>query len=323
VLAGIDTTRLRVFREVARQGSFTAAALALQVSQPAVSQHIARLEQELGCALLERSSRRVRLTPAGEAFLRRVDTLLTELAEASRELAALAGSEVGLLRVAVFPSAAATFVPSALGCLRAKFGRLNFRLIEVDPPQALPLLLAGDVDLAVCYDYPTVGAQPDPRLRMTALAADRMAVAVPAESSWALEGAPIALEALAGQQWIAPGPSLCRTALDEACRRAGFRADVVSETNDYQAMHGLVEAGIGIAVVPRITAPFIRGRAVRLLPLTGTRLVRRVDVAVRSGGAQTPAMEFMQATLAETLSELLAATPLGVGSEAAQTIGAW
>ena len=321
MLASIDTTRLRVFREVARQGSFTAAALALQVSQPAVSQHIARLEQELGCTLLERSSRRVRPTPAGEVFLRHVESLLTGLAEARKELAALAGSDSGLLRMAVFPSAAATFVPAAVGLLRAKFPRMNFRLIEVDPPQALPSLIAGDVDLAVCYDYPTVGGPADPRLRMTALAMDRMAVAVPAESRLARDGAPIALEALAEEQWIAPGPSLCRTALDGACRRAGFRADVVSETNDYQAMLGLVEAEIGIAVVPRIAAPFARSRAVQLLPLTGTRLARRVDVADRAGGVQTPAMEFMQATLAETLSELLAAAPLGVDSGAPQGLG--
>ncbi|HET9171190.1 MAG TPA: LysR substrate-binding domain-containing protein [Actinospica sp.] len=313
MLAGIDTTRLRVFREVARQGSFTAAALALQVSQPAVSQHVARLEQELGCTLLERSSRRVRPTPAGEAFLRRVETLLTELSEASRELAVLANSDRGLLRLAVFPSAAATFVPAAVGVLRVKYPQVTFRLIDADPPQALPLLLAGDVDLAVCYDYPTVAAQPDPRLCTTALAVDRMAVAVPAESPRALDGSPVELSTLAAEPWIVPGPSQCRSALDEACRRAGFRPDIVSETNDYQAMLGLVEAGIGLAVVPRIAAAF--ARAVRLLPLTGTRLTRVVGVAARAGGARTPAMEFMQATLAETLSELLAAASFGTAGE--------
>lgn len=316
MLAGIDTTRLRVFREVARQGSFTAAAIALQVSQPAVSQHIARLEQELGCALLERSSRGVRPTPVGEAFLRHVELLLTGLAEASKELAALANSESGLLRMAVFPSAVATFVPRAVGALRAKYPRTSVRLIEADPPKALPQVLAGDVDLAVCYDYPSVSAPPDPRLQMTALAVDRMAVAVPAESARAFDAEPVALADLAHEQWIAPGPSQCRTALDEACRRAGFRPDTVSETNDYQAMLGLVEAGAGIAVVPRITAFLARNRAVRLLPLTGTRLARHVTIADRTGGARTPAMDFIHAALAEKLSELLAAAPIAAGSSA-------
>jgi DNA-binding transcriptional LysR family regulator len=317
-LAGIDTTRLRVFREVARQGSFTAAALALQVSQPAVSQHIARLEQELGCALLERSSRRVRPTPAGEAFLRHVDSLLTGLAEASKELAALANSDSGLLRIAVFPSAAATFVPAAVGVLRAKYPRVTVRMVEADPPQALPMLLAGDADLAVCYDYPTVAALPDPRLRLTTLGEDRMAAAVHEQSHWALDGGPIALAALAEEQWIAPGASQCRTALDEACRRAGFRPDVISETNDYQSMLGQVEAGVGIAVVPRMVAPLGRDRAVRLLPLAGTRLARRVHLADRTAGAQTPAMAFVRGMLADTLAELLAGTPPAVADGASE-----
>lgn len=300
----MDTTRLRAFREVVRQGSFTAAAAELQISQPAVSQHIARLEQELGCALLERSSRRVRPTPAGQAFLRHVESLLTEFAEARRELAALARSDSGLLRVAVFPSAAATFVPAAIGALRSQYPKVGVRMIEADPPQALPHLLSGDIDLAVCYTYPSVGPVPDPRERITPLAVDRMAVAVPDTLAWLGPG-PVPLADLAGEQWIVPGPSLCRTALDEACRRAGFSPDVVSETNDYQAMIGLVAAGVGIAVVPRLAAAFTRDRAVRLLPLTGTRLERPMNVIDRAGGARTPAMECLQQILARELEKVL------------------
>ncbi len=89
MLAGIETTRLRVFREVAERGSFTAAATVLNISQPAVSQHVAKLEQETGFALLERSTRRVRLTSAGEVFLARARALLCQLDEARRELAAM------------------------------------------------------------------------------------------------------------------------------------------------------------------------------------------------------------------------------------------
>ena len=305
MVGGMDTTRLRVFREVARHGSFTAAAGALQISQPAVSQHVARLEEEFGCALLERSSRRVRPTPAGDVFLRYVETLLTGLAETRRELAALSRSDSGPLRIAVFPSAAATFVPAAIGALRERFPKVSVLMTEADPPQALPRLLSGDVDLALCYDYPSVAAPPDPRLRAVSRAVDRMAVAVPVGGVAARRG-PVPLAELAGEQWIVPGPSVCRTALDEACRRAGFSPAVVSETNDYQAMIGLVAAGVGIAVVPRLAAGFAEGRPVRLLPLSGTRLARRVDVVDRAGGARTPAMECLQAILAAELEKVLA-----------------
>lgn len=313
----MDTTRLRAFREVARQGSFTAAATALQISQPAVSQHITRLEQEFGCVLLERSSRRVRLTSAGEVFLRYVETLLTGLAETRRELAALACSDSGPLRVAVFPSAVATFVPAAVGALRERFPKVSVLMTELDPPQALPRLLAGDVDLAVCYDYPSVATLPDPRLRIASLAVDRMAVAVPADAVETRRG-PVPLADLAAEQWIAPGPSLCRTALNEACRRAGFSPDVVSETNNYQAMIGLVAAGVGVAVVPRLVAGLVADRPVRLLPLSGTRLARRVDIVDRAGGARTPAMECLQKILASELVKVLDAATPSAGSRQSQ-----
>ncbi|MEV5957765.1 LysR family transcriptional regulator [Streptomyces sp. NPDC051987] len=292
----MDTTRLRTFREVARQGSFTAAADALHVSQPAVSQHVAKLEEELGCRLLERSSRRVRPTPAGEVFLRHVESLLAGLDDARRELAALARSDCGQLRLTVFPSAAATFVPSAIGVFRAAYPNVRITLTEADPPVAVARLLAGDTDVAVVYDYPIVGAPIDPRVDQTLVATDAMAVAVRADSAFAVQGS-VPLAALSGQQWIAPGPSLCRDALNEACRRAGFGPDVVSETNDYQAMLGLVGAGVGVAVVPQLVSAMAQSRSVALVPLAATRLRRVVSVACHSRFALTPAMEFMRSVL--------------------------
>ncbi|WP_369222615.1 LysR family transcriptional regulator [Streptomyces sp. R39] len=181
----MDTTRLRVFREVTRQGSFTAAADVLHISQPAVSQHVAKLEQELGCRLLERSSRRVRPTLAGEVFLRHVESLLAGLDDARRELAALTRSDCGQLRLTAFPSAVATFVPSAMGAFRAAFPKVRTALTEADPPIALARLLAGDTDLAVVYDYPLVGAPVDPRFDQSLIVADSMAVAVRADSAFA------------------------------------------------------------------------------------------------------------------------------------------
>jgi DNA-binding transcriptional LysR family regulator len=86
----LDVARLRVFREVAARGSFTAAANALYLSQPAVSHHVARLEEELGVQLLVRQPRSLSVTPAGEQVLRHADAVLDRLDEAERELGALA-----------------------------------------------------------------------------------------------------------------------------------------------------------------------------------------------------------------------------------------
>jgi DNA-binding transcriptional LysR family regulator len=302
MLATIDTARFQAFLAVAECGSFTAAAAALNITQPAVSQHVAKLEREVGATLVERSARRVALTPAGEVLLRHARRLLTGLDDARRELAAVARSDTGRLRVAVFPSAAATFVPMVIARLLAAFPKVNVAMSELDPPAAVPRVLGGDADLAVVYDYPLISAPPDPRLGCLRIGSDRMAVAVPADSVLASRPE-IELADLAVHAWIAPGPSMCRDAIGEACRRAGFAPEVVSETNDYQAMLRMVGAGIGVAVVPRLVSSMAPGESLVLRPLVRTRLERVVSVVYRAQAALTPAMELMNALMVEAAQE--------------------
>ncbi|MBS2966526.1 LysR family transcriptional regulator [Actinocrinis puniceicyclus] len=302
MLATIDTARFQAFLAVAEHGSFTAAAAALHISQPAVSQHVAKLEREVGAVLLERSARRVVLTPAGEVLLHHARRLLTGLDDARRELAAVARADSGRLRLAVFPSAAATFVPAALARLLAAFPKVNVAMSELDPPLALPRLLGGDADMAVVYDYPIISGPPDPRLVREQLALDPMAVAVPAGT--VLASRPEITPAdLATHSWIAPGPSQCRDALDEACRRAAIAPRVVSETNDYQAMLRMVGAGIGIAVVPRMVAALAPAGTVVLRPLARTRLQRAVALVYRAQVALTPAMDLVRTLMAQAVQD--------------------
>lgn len=307
MLATIDTARFQAFLAVAEHGSFTAAAAALNITQPAVSQHVAKLEREVGATLLERSARRVALTPAGEVLLRHARRLLTGLDDARRELAAVARSDTGRLRVAVFPSAAATFMPIVVGRLLAAFPKVSVAMSELDPPLAVPRVLGGDAELAVVYDYPLVSGPPDPRLARVRVGVDPMAVAVPTDSVLAARPE-IALADLAMHAWVAPGPSMCRDALGEACRGAGFAPDIVTETNDYQAMLRMVGAGVGIAVVPRLVASIAPVGSVVLRPLTGTRLRRVVEVVYRAQAAVTPAMELMNSLIEQSAQE--AAEPL-------------
>lgn len=302
MIPGVDTTPLKVFREVVDRGSFTGAAALLHISQPAVSQHVARLERELGLKLLERSSRFVRLTPAGEVFMRHVDSLFAGLDEARRELGALALSATGRIRLIVFPSAAATFVPTAIGAFRQVFPGVSVTMSEADPPLAVPRLLSGDADFVLAYDYPLMPRPEDPRLRVEVLGSESMAVALRMDtqafpSSASEAGSEVALKALAGRDWIVPGPSQCREALVLACRRAGFTPRVVSETNDYLGMLGQVAAGVGIAVVPGVAQMFPVNPAVRLTPLTGTRLQRNVVALHRKGVDLLPAWAQLQTML--------------------------
>src|ERR1035441_10256093 len=107
----LELTRLKVFREVASLGSFTKAADVLGYAQPSISHHIAQLERELGAQLFERQPRRVQLTPAGEVFLRHAQSVLIRLADAEREVAETVQAGGRRLRLAAFPTAAATLMP--------------------------------------------------------------------------------------------------------------------------------------------------------------------------------------------------------------------
>jgi DNA-binding transcriptional LysR family regulator len=303
MIGDLDVTRLRIFREVAARGSFTAAAAALNISQPAVSQQIMKLEQEVGVSLLDRSNRGLRPTHPGQVLLAGADRILAELAQTGRDLAAAIAPNAGELRMAAFPSAAATIVPPVIAAFRLAMPDVRVRLSEADPPVSLPQLRAGDHDIALAYGYPCLASTDDPLLHTEILVEDAMAVAVPAGHPLA-SADQIPLETLRTERWIAPHHCVCRDALTLSCRIAGFTPSVVSETNDYMAMLGLVAAGVGVAVVPRLVAAIAIHPAARLRPLTGTALHRTITAVTRVSGYRPTAVATMQDLLRTTLDGL-------------------
>ena len=149
----LDVTRLRVLVAVARCGSVTAAARALNYAQPSVSHHLARLEAETGIKLMQRAGRGIRLTDAGRLLAERAAEVIGRLDAAENELAAYTGLRAGRLRLAAFPSALGTIVPAAAAMLRGREPRVDLRLTEAEPPEALRMLRAGYVDVALVFRY--------------------------------------------------------------------------------------------------------------------------------------------------------------------------
>ena len=135
------------------------AARELGWTQPAVSQHLRALERSAGCALLLRGAGGVELTEPGRMLLARADALAVQLHMAEEELADLTALRRGRVRLAAYPSAAATLVPRAMAGLRARHPDIDVELTEAEPPEALALLLAGDADLALVFSLrrPTAG----------------------------------------------------------------------------------------------------------------------------------------------------------------------
>src|SRR3954449_4972634 len=139
----LDVRRMRVLREVAVRGSFSAAADALAYTQSAVSQQIAALEREAGSTLVERNARGVRLTDAGRALVEHADGILARLAAAEEELEAIAGVRGGRLRLASFPTAGATLVPLAIAEFSKQHPGVELSLVEAEVEESIPRLKAG------------------------------------------------------------------------------------------------------------------------------------------------------------------------------------
>ena len=281
----LDVTRLRVLAAVARYGSVTAAARALNYAQPSVSHHLARLEAETGAKLLQRAGRGVRLTDAGRLLAERAAEILGRLDAAENELAAHVGLREGRVRLAAFPSALGTIVPAAAACLEAKSPGMDLMLTEAEPPEALRMLRAGYVDVALVFRHYQETADAglpsaeDEGARGTLLldepvhlitAAARQPASITAAEPAAAQPASADLTAFAGHRWIA-GCERCRDYLLRQCALAGFTPKIAFTTDDYIAVQALVAAGLGVATLPELALRSARHPGVCAVPISGAR----------------------------------------------------
>ena len=179
----LDVRRMKVLREVATQGSFSAAAEALNFTQSAISQHVAALERETGARLVERGARGIRLTDAGRALVAHTEAILCRIDAAEDELAAIAGLRGGRLRLACFQSAGATLVPQAVAVFHSRHPQVELGMVHAEPEEAYGLLRTGEIDLALVYDHDSVPAPVQPEVELTPLVEDSYDVILPAAPS--------------------------------------------------------------------------------------------------------------------------------------------
>jgi DNA-binding transcriptional LysR family regulator len=290
----LDARRVLLFRDVVRAGSISAAARARGWTQPAVSQHLGRLERDAGTPLLLRGPSGVSPTEAGAALLERADAIAAELRAADEQLAALTELRGGRVRLVAFPSAAATLVPDAFAALARRHPDVTVGLEEAEPPEAIAAVLAGDADLALVfgYDGPPAGRG---RLAWRRLDDEAVGLVLP-------EGqpAPAGLAALADAEWIG-GCLRCRGHLVACCERAGFTPRLRHTTDDYVVVQHLVARGLGVAVLPASALAAYRHPRVDVVPLA--ELGRRhVGLVHRAGADQVPATAALVAELVRSVA---------------------
>ena len=248
----LNLGRLQVLVEVISRGSFSAAAQALSYTQSAVSQSIARLETETGATLVVRDRRGIRPTAAGATLVAHAEAIFAQVQAAEAELEAVLGVRAGRLRVASFPSAGATLVPLAVARFRDAHPDVALTLAEGEPEQIGPRLRAGEFDLALLFEFPGVRERPGGGLRSTTLLEDPMLVALPAEHPLVSKPA-ISLADLGDQHWVqTSADSPCARHVVRSCLAAGFEPYVAFESDDYDVVQGLVAAGVGVALIPRL-----------------------------------------------------------------------
>lgn len=298
----LDVGRLATLRQVKLRGTMAAAAKALFVTPPAVSQQLHELEKEVGVVLLEHVGRGVRLTEAAERLVERTEVVLAELDAAEAELQGLAAPPAGVVTVGAFPTGASTFLVDAVCDMAGRFPLVRVVMVEGNPTESLLSLRLGEVDMVLGYQYPRVPIAADKRIERREILVDPLVVLVPVGLFPA--GSEIELDELSGRVWaMAPADVSYGMGVRRACQAAGFEPDVRFQTYDVSVMEAMVAAGLAVAVVPGLALlahppPTDRVEQHRL---SGPGLARRVFVATRAGRAPSPAV-------AATLDAVIAAS---------------
>jgi len=307
--------RLAVLRAVVEHGSFSAAASALAYTQSAVSQAIARLESETGVQLLIRERRGVTPTQAGLTLVAHAERIFAAVAEAEDAVARASDAQLRRLRVGSFPSGGAALMPLAVARFRRAHPNVTLTLAEGEPGEIAPRLRAGELDLALLFEFPGEGqaragsatrrahAGTGAGLRTVTLLEDPMELVLPAAHPLCARET-LRLTDLRNEPWVqTSATSPCARHVVRCCREAGFEPEVSFESDDYDTVQGLVAAGVGVALVPRLAlgrglgATAHPGLAVRSLsPAPPTR---RVVVARAAGTALSPPARSMIRELVE------------------------
>ena len=283
----LDVNRLRVIEAVARNGSVTAAAKELNYSQPSVTHHLGRLEAETGAQLLQRVGRGIRVTPAGQLLADRATEILGRIDAAGEELSAHVGLTAGRVRLAGFASAIGSLVPQAVAALAVSHPGLQVSLTDTHPPEAIELLRAGKVEVAIIFRYDET--EPEPTgVRLHHLLDDTVYVL----SKQRERG----LDALRDATWIA-GCERCSSHLLSVCADAGFEPRIGYSSDDMVVMSKLVAAGLGVA-----TQTGLALRAHRIEGVVATELPdskRHIYAATYGDPPDPPATAALVAALAE------------------------
>ena len=294
---------LRAFITVAETQSFAAAARALHLSQPALSRRISHLENLLDVRLFDRTTRNVELTAPGQHFRGQIRGPLAELDRSVLSLRDVAELEAGDVTIGCVLSTVHHFMPPLINAFRKEHPRVLVRIIEEGADEVLASVKQGDADFALNY----IGMQ-DPEVEFTPLLKEPYVLACPADH-------PLARRRSVGWEELAAYPharvshdSRNRLFIDQALADMPALPRPVCEVRHVSTLIGMVENGVGIAVVPQLTLPR-KPASVVGVRLENPAISRPIGIIRRAGRSLSPAAQAFADLLAASASQAMPKSP--------------
>src|SRR6267142_2607255 len=262
----MELRHLRYFVAVAQHLNYNEASRRLHIAQPAISQTILDLEDELSVKLLLRTKRTVQLTAAGTTFLLAAQEILRRANEAQHLVQRAARGEVGTLGIGFFGAASAPILPGLVQTYRGKFPNVELHLFEMNPDQQLVAFDEARIDVGFTRTLP-----PDrrPEFDEELVYTDHLVIALPATHALAKKKI-VGLKTLAGEPFVQFHRKGSASLFDEViwvCRRAGFSPRIANEANFMATVMTLVESGLGVSLIPRCVRSLNRPH-VAIRPIT-------------------------------------------------------
>nr|WP_239029164.1 LysR substrate-binding domain-containing protein [Pseudonocardia acidicola] len=284
--------QLRYFVAVAEERSFTRAAARLFLSQPSLSVQIRKLEQDVGARLFERTGRHVVLTAAGAALLEHAVRALDEVERGRHRVGEVTGLRGGSVSVGVLPSVGAHLLPDVVAAFREAHPGVTVQVVEHDVSREFEQMVqSGELDVALTR-LPTSLAG----LGSETIVREPIVLLVPPEHPLRRSDG-VWLRDLAGEAFVGmrPGYGL-RDLADALCADAGFRPRHALETGQLSIVHGMVRAGMGVALLPRLAVGGEQGT----VAVRDAAAVRELGVVWRESALESPPVAAFLAILRRT-----------------------
>ena len=296
-----DIRRLALLLEVVEQGSITAAAELRMYSPSAVSQQLRKLEQEVGQPLLNRRSRGVVPTEAGQMLAGHARKIVRQMQAAQSDLNQIAGLKRGSLTVGTFPTLAGSFMPIVIRAFKKRYPAIGLSLRSARFDELVADLESGITGLCLLWDYPWNPFHDD-SIRVTEVFRESTVVLV-ARGHRLAEREQITMEDLRNESWIVRAEAHPAVeVLQRSAHEAGFEPAIAFLANDYQEAQAMVSVGMGVAMVPK-TAVALQHPDVKVLSLGEAAPLRRVLLAQRQDKVYAPAEVAFHSTLLEIARE--------------------